>query len=636
VEKQQLCYFCLEYKPITNPTVCPFCGVDDQEISIYSQRIAAYSLSVGSLLEDRYRIGRVLGAGEFDVTYFGYDSLEQRKVVVKEFFSRKWVRRGADGEIVLVTSESAMKIVSQGLEAIDLEMRGLIKVRAHDALVQVFQVFRANQTIYSVHEYVDGYTLEEYLDLNTGKLSWSEAERIFEPIMEGLERVHEVGLIHGDLQPSRILISVTQQVKLFDFGAARFLLAAASGQPQLSHTPGFTAPEQYQLTSSQGIWSDIYGLAATMYRVITGITPPSASDRFFQDPLQAPRQLGISLDERVERALLKALSVRSADRFATMDEFRKSFARGTAEERAQQLLTETFVAWQTESQSQKQLQKQSQKQSAKTSFWDELQKQEVATRSVPAAQTKSSPSTQPVAIKHTKLSLLFRNPSIYWDFAVPWFLCIELMKYFMSSNYTSINSHYSQEMQTVFYIISGLLTAIVLLVIYMTGKQVALIRFRILRWPTWILFAGICLHLAFMSTYYHFQFFIENQKIIQNLYLTIWHEPIRAFWLEIVPNITTAAAFDMMLIAMLSSLFFLLTSLLRFHLFAKPRVGWGANRMYFSLIGMYFVVNGLFVFYLQWLTPWFIVANGTLITLAMILYLFGSAQIFRPIKERTL
>src|SRR5690606_28552521 len=103
------------------------------------------------------------------------------------------------------------------------------------------------------------------------------------------------------------------QVKLIDFGAARYAIGAKSKNLSVVLKPGYAPWEQYQSRGDQGAWTDVYAVGATIYRAVTGITPPQAPDRIDRDELEAPSRLGVAIPAEAERALLESLAVKMQD-----------------------------------------------------------------------------------------------------------------------------------------------------------------------------------------------------------------------------------------------------------------------------------------------------------------------------------
>jgi serine/threonine protein kinase len=153
----------------------------------------------------------------------------------------------------------------------------------------------ANGTAYIVMELLSGETLEDRITKN-GKLSSEEVDRILWPLLDGLEQVHNAGFLHRDIKPANIILGAQDKASLIDFGAARVAIADRTKTMTAIFTPGYAAPEQFS-SAKQGPWTDIYGLAATLYYAITGKAPPSAFDRLMTDsyaPLSTSKPEGFS------------------------------------------------------------------------------------------------------------------------------------------------------------------------------------------------------------------------------------------------------------------------------------------------------------------------------------------------------
>jgi hypothetical protein len=188
-------------------------------------------------------------------------------------------------------------------------------------IVRVLNFFRENETGYLVMEYVPGESFETYLREHGGSVSFNLALQILMPMMDALTAVHEVGLLHRDIAPDNIYLSYSGHVKLLDFGAVKNAIGEHSKSLDVVIKRGYAPWEQYQARGKLGPWTDVYALAATLYRAITGQTPPEAGERLDNDELETPRRLGVEISPYHESVLLRALSVRAADRFQSVQEF---------------------------------------------------------------------------------------------------------------------------------------------------------------------------------------------------------------------------------------------------------------------------------------------------------------------------
>ena len=204
----------------------------------------------------------------------------------------------------------------------------MVRFHDHPGIASVLGFFRENGTGYLVMQYLDGLSFMEYLKLK-GRISYEEAIAIAMPVLDTLRVVHAGGLLHRDISPHNIYITKTRQVKLLDFGAARHALGNRSKSLSVILKAGYSPFEQYLSKGRQGPWTDIYAVAATVYRAITGEPPPEAPSRLAEDDLVSPRARGVSMPEEAERVLMKAMAVDQKQRYQTVAEFQQALLRVT-------------------------------------------------------------------------------------------------------------------------------------------------------------------------------------------------------------------------------------------------------------------------------------------------------------------
>ncbi|MCZ2149803.1 MAG: protein kinase [Bryobacterales bacterium] len=275
-------------------------------------------------LHGQYLIGRVLGHGGFGITYIGWDKHLQRKLAVKEYFPNDVAMRSGSSREVTAFSTRLRKDFDYGLERYIEEARMVARFAHHPNILSVLNFFRENGTAYIVMEYLEGRTLEAHLDRIGGKIRVEEALGIAVPLMDALSEVHAAGILHRDVSPDNIHLGPNRQVKLLDFGAARMALGERSQNLSVILKEGYAPTEQYRSKGPQGPWTDVYALAATLYRAMTGVMPPGVLDRMTGEELKAPRSLGVEMSEQQEAALLKAMAFEPAARFETMEQFRNA------------------------------------------------------------------------------------------------------------------------------------------------------------------------------------------------------------------------------------------------------------------------------------------------------------------------
>jgi len=271
----------------------------------------------------QYILGTVIGHGGFGITYVGWDKNLMRKLAVKEYFPSGIAMRGGHATAVTPFNSQQQKDFDYGLDRYLDEARMVAKFNHHPNILSVLNFFRENGTAYIVMEFLDGVTLEKHLERMGGRITFDEALTLLTPIMEALEEVHDAGVLHRDVSPDNIHVG-SRQVKLLDFGAARVALGERSRNLSVILKEGFAPSEQYRSKGNQGPWTDVYALAATLYRATTGVMPPAALDRMQEDELQPPRSHNVELNETQEAALLKAIAFDPRDRWQSVKEFRES------------------------------------------------------------------------------------------------------------------------------------------------------------------------------------------------------------------------------------------------------------------------------------------------------------------------
>jgi serine/threonine protein kinase len=239
------------------------------------------SLPLGSMLLE-YRLESVLGAGGFGMTYLGYDTLLEKKVAIKEYLPVELAVRALDGAIVPINSGSDYNY-QWGLERFLQEARLLAKF-SHPNIVSVIRYFEANGTAYMVMNYESGLSLSQMLK-RIPQPDEAMLLNILLPLLDGLHAVHEAGFLHRDIKPSNLFIRDTGQPVLLDFGSARVATGATTRTMTSILTPGYAPLEQYSKDGNQGPWTDIYSLAAVLYRAVTGDNPPDVVTRLKDDPV---------------------------------------------------------------------------------------------------------------------------------------------------------------------------------------------------------------------------------------------------------------------------------------------------------------------------------------------------------------
>ena len=331
MNSNSLCSHCLkEVENIEGVQLCPYCGKDMHNIAKVQ-----HQLKPQTILSGKYLIGDVLGEGGFGITYVGFDLNLEMRVAIKEFYPNGYATREANTTTALtVYSGSNQEAVQKWRDGFIKEARSLAKCSNLSGVVGVKDFFQENNTAYIILEYLEGTTLKNYVKEHGGKVSVDWLLSALGPVIVSLGEVHKGGLIHRDISPDNIMLLPDGSMKLIDFGAARDY--AESGEKSLSVMlkPGYAPEEQYRSKGVQGPWSDVYAIAGTIYRCITGITPIESMERIRKDELKKPSELGVVIDKTVETALMKGFSVFAEDRYQNIEEFYKALYESSLLKRA--------------------------------------------------------------------------------------------------------------------------------------------------------------------------------------------------------------------------------------------------------------------------------------------------------------
>lgn len=294
--------------------MCPECSADNLDGAIVCSKCGAQLRGLlGSLtvLNNRYRVLRVLGCGGMGAVYLAEDiALYGRKVAIKEN---------------LDTSH-------EGKRQFETEAR-ILSTLSHPNLPRVFDFFTSGGKQYVVMDYIAGEDLLKLVERN-GPQELEEALKWFWQVCDAVEYLHSQSppVIHRDIKPSNIKIQPDGRAILVDFGIAKFYRPGqktAVGAQAV--TPGFSPIEQY----GKGITdqrSDVYSLAATFYFALTGVVPPEAIERLTHNKQLVPMSsINPDVTEPIERAVEKALRLHPSERYSSVREFREAIRIAVAQ-----------------------------------------------------------------------------------------------------------------------------------------------------------------------------------------------------------------------------------------------------------------------------------------------------------------
>lgn len=298
-------------------STCPYCGFNETTL-----RQESYYLDPGTVVGGKYIVGRVLSYGGHTVSYLGMDAEANRKVIVKEYLPSDFSTRSEGEKEVTIYSGDGQEQFEQGVTNFLNEANRIQQLQNPEGIARIYDCVVENETGYVISEYIEGHTLKEILD--SGKKYSAEEARVFiKNILKGLSKVHQLNIVHCDISPEAIMVTDSGDIKLLDFGATRYVTTANSKSLSIILKRGYAPEEQYRSRGIRGPWTDVYALAAVMYRMITGMVPPESVERVLVDELKEPSKLGISISENVENALMNALNVYQEERTPSAEVFLK-------------------------------------------------------------------------------------------------------------------------------------------------------------------------------------------------------------------------------------------------------------------------------------------------------------------------
>src|SRR5499433_3313559 len=248
------------------------------------------TLPVNTVLDDTYRIVRVVGSGGFGITYEAEDIKLHMRVALKEYYPLEFGDRDATMS-VKPKSDRHKQTFDWGRSNFLQEARTLARFE-HPSVVRVTRVFEANSTAYMVMRFEQGHSFEAWLN-SLGRLpTQEELDSIVAPLLDALQMMHAENFLHRDIAPDNIIVRADGTPVLLDFGAARRAVAEMSRMMTGIVKAGYSPHEQYSSDSRlQGPWSDLYALGGTLYRAVTGTAPEEATLRVDEDHMPPASQV---------------------------------------------------------------------------------------------------------------------------------------------------------------------------------------------------------------------------------------------------------------------------------------------------------------------------------------------------------
>lgn len=219
-----------------------------------------------------YTISKKLSTGGFSIVYLAYDK-NGLPVAIKEFFPNSLHLRTKGSHVDFINMREKHRFM-EGLKAFKDETEIVMRLK-HKNIIEIINFFETNGTAYLVMPYEYGCTLSKFISSERDTTE-QEVLGIISGIFSAVQMFHENNIIHLDLKPGNIWLRPNKEALILDFGTARIIDDPVKSKQPPMHTPGYAAPEQhkeYFHPSRVGVWTDYYGLGATLYALIERKTP---------------------------------------------------------------------------------------------------------------------------------------------------------------------------------------------------------------------------------------------------------------------------------------------------------------------------------------------------------------------------
>ena len=279
------------------------------------------NLPIGTILKGgTYRIVRFIGSGGFGCTYEAEHIELDEKVAIKEFFVKDFCNRDETTLRISVATQGKVGLVDKLRSKFKDEARSLYRLR-HPGIVHVSDVFEENGTAYYVMDYVDGLSLQDIV-ASEGPLPEGRALKYVRQVADALAYVHSNNRLHLDIKPGNIMVDKSDNAILIDFGASK-QYDEENGENTstlVGKTPGYAPLEQMSNRVTNFFpATDIYALGATLYKLLTGVTPPDAAMLASGGEELAPLPSAVSAN--IRRAISATMSLKKDDRPQSIDGF---------------------------------------------------------------------------------------------------------------------------------------------------------------------------------------------------------------------------------------------------------------------------------------------------------------------------
>ncbi len=293
-------------------------------------------LKDGTLLQGgEYRIVSFISSGGFGCTYEAEHVMLRKRVAIKEFFVSDFCERDVRTGVVSFVSKSKTELLAK-LRRKFLEEAQAVSCMNHPCIVGVLDVFEENNTAYYAMDFIDGQSLSDMLKRRK-LIPENEALGYIRQVADALSYVHSLNRLHLDIKPANVMVDKEGKAILIDFGTSKQYdeVNGENTSTLMGRTQGYAPPEQMDNSVAHFSPStDIYALGATLYKLLTGITPPSSSRLMAGDGILP---LPTDVSPQTRRAVIQSMRLRKDERPQSIKEFLEILDSPSED-------TETFIA----------------------------------------------------------------------------------------------------------------------------------------------------------------------------------------------------------------------------------------------------------------------------------------------------
>lgn len=300
---EKYCFSCMT--SYEGDGICTHCGAETE----FAQELPMLPLNHN--INERYIIGRCIDWRGDGFTYIGLDVQQNHRVYIREFFPMPLAQR-ADNLSSVVRSDFTDEYEEYLADFQDMAKK-LMKLNDQAAIMPVYDILWANNTIYYITEYIDNVPLHEAVTTALEKgITWSGVKNLFDDFLGGLAKMHRLGIVHRGISPYTVLLCHDGRLRLTGFSIPAARMEGRGIRPVL--VEGFAAPEQFIGTPYPDSSSDIYSVCATIYYTLTGA-------RYHDEQIDAAL-FPADLPAYMHKVLKKGLQHDPEQRFSNADELR--------------------------------------------------------------------------------------------------------------------------------------------------------------------------------------------------------------------------------------------------------------------------------------------------------------------------